>query len=142
MMDELNSLKEKGLRCDYSGIALMENENGYAVFDVLSEKYPKPIYVGNIRGYFFGANDEDKDVFVIINNGKYILYSLRNHNFVMNGYEFDYQPTTYTGFDYITVQMPSDNNKYKECWYEIDFDGKLRSKIYKNGSERYVENFS
>lgn len=142
MMDELNSLKEKGLRCDYSGIALMENENGYAVFDVLSEKYPKPIYVGNIRGYFLGANDEDKDVFVIINNGKYILYSLRNHKFVMNGYEFDYQPTTYTGFDYITVQMPSDNNKYKECWYELDFYGRLHSKIYNNGHERYIEKIS
>lgn len=142
MMDELNNLKEKGIRCDSCGIALMENENGYAVFDVLSEKYPKPIYVGNIRGYFLGANDEDKDVFVIINNGKYILYSLRTHKFVMNGYEFDEQPTTYTGFDYITVKMPTDNNKYKECYYEIDFYGRLRSKIYKNGSERYVENFS
>lgn len=142
MMDELNSLREKGFRCDSCGIALMENENGYAVFDVLSEKYPKPIYVGNIRGYFLGTNDNDKDVFVIINNGKYILYSLRTHKFVMNGYEFDYQPTTYTGFDYITVKMPSDNNKYKECWYEIDFDGRLRSKKYNNGSEQYVEKIS
>lgn len=140
MMDELNSLKEKGLRCDYSGIALMENENGYAVFDVVSEKYPKPIYVGNIGGYFCGVNDKYKDMFVIINNGKYILYSLRTHNFVMNGYEFDEQPITDNY--YIKVKMPTDNNKYKECWYELDFYGRLHSKIYNNGHERYIEKFS
>jgi hypothetical protein len=140
MMDELNSLKEKGIRCDSSGIAMMKNENGYALFDVLSEKYPKPIYVGNIGGYFCGVNDKYKDMFVIINNGKYILYSLRTHNFVMNGYEFDEQPITNNY--YITVKMPTDNNKYKECWYELDFYGRLHNKIYKNGSERYIEKIS
>lgn len=140
MTDELKSLKEKGIRCDSSGIAMMKNENGYALFDVLSEKYPKPIYVGNIGGYFCGVNDKYKDMFVIINNGKYILYSLRTHNFVMNGYEFDEQPITDNY--YIKVKMPTDNNKYKECWYELDFYGRLHSKIYNNGHERYIEKIS
>lgn len=140
MMDELKSLKEKGFNIDSCGIAVMKDENGYALFDILSEKYPKPIYVGNIIPYFLGVNDKDKDMLVIINNRKIILYSLRTHKFVMNGYEFDEKPHSHDG--YITVKVPTDNNKYKDCWYVIDFDGRLHSKKYNSGSEQYVEKIS
>lgn len=140
MMDELKSLKEKGFNIDSCGIAVIKDENGYALFDILSEKYPKPIYVGNLIPYFLGVNDKDKDMLVIINNRKIILYSLRTHKFVMNGYEFDEKPRSHDG--YITVKVPTDNNKYKDCWYEIDFYGRLHSKIYNNGRERYVEKIS